>query len=116
MLASSAEVLPMWFSMLEFIELMATLYVRTLALIGAGKRNSIVQKSKVPTQECWRCFYGSFAYLDRENYAYVGDHPRGWSPSFAWMVATIRAYVGQWKIKRFYRTPIKIIKNTVRVW
>ena len=60
-----------------------------------------------------------FAYLDRENYAYVGDHPREWPPSFAWMVATIRANDGQRKIKKFslfYRSPIKTIRNIVRVW
>ena len=52
-----------------------------------------------------------FAYLDIENYVYVGDHPRGWSPAYARMVATIRAYAGQRKIKKFYRTGKTHYKN-----
>ena len=37
-------------------------------------------------------FIVRFANLDRENYAYDGDHTREWSPPYARMVGGIRVY------------------------
>lgn len=95
MLASSAEVLPVWFSMLEFIELMATLYVRTLALIGAGNGIVWCKRVKSRLKNAGGAFMvPSLIWIESimRTLATVHvngrHHSRGWSRPFARMLGS----------------------------
>ena len=60
-------------------------------------------------------FVVRFAYLDRENCAYDGDHTRGWSPPYARMEGCIRVYARRQSIAKAVKKYKKYRKSKIKL-
>ena len=56
-----------------------------------------------------------FANLDRENCAYDGGHTRGWSPPYARMAGSIRAYARRHSIAKAVKKYKKYRKSKIKL-